>query len=193
MATFLFLLVVAAALLAAARFAQQRLSKPRSAAQLTAPAPPGALGLKVGDVVMYDAQDWVIEGALRFDEDGFRWTEYLLVDGDAKRWLSVEDDEGLTLSVTHERVVDPDLADQAGAKRVQYRDTSYVRKENGHARWTGEGSQAGSGTVEYFDYEGPDGKQLSFERYSSAGSWEISLSREISEAELDIYPAKEPA
>ena len=42
-----------------------------------------------------DGADFIVEGTLRLEQDGFRWDEHRLVDGEHGRWLSVEDDEGL--------------------------------------------------------------------------------------------------
>ncbi|MEO0853391.1 MAG: DUF4178 domain-containing protein, partial [Cyanobacteria bacterium J06648_11] len=38
--------------------------------------------LRVGDIVQYGNRDWVVEGKLLYDDDGFTWLEYMLQDGD---------------------------------------------------------------------------------------------------------------
>jgi hypothetical protein len=43
--------------------------------------------LRVGDVVQYDGTDFIVEGALEYDEDGRKWRIGRLVDGDDVRWL----------------------------------------------------------------------------------------------------------
>jgi hypothetical protein len=152
--------------------------------------PPGASAqaLKVGDVVNYDAHDFLIEGTLRFNQDGFTWEEHLLVDGDMKRWLSVEDDEGIELVVWQKLIV-PGL--DPGANSVDHAGVSYKLDERGAANYNSEGvtGAAASGHMEYADYE--SGKQrLSFERYGQDSPWELSVGIVVAEGELDIYPGR---
>jgi hypothetical protein len=148
-----------------------------------------AQGLRVGDVVNYENSDFVVQGTLRFNQDGFVWEEHLLVDGDTKRWLSVEDDEGIEL-VIWDKMVDPDL--EPGANRILHGGTNYTLEERGHANYTADGTTgtARGGQAEYIDYEA--GKlRLSFERYGDESGWELSVGKVIGEGEVDIYPAAE--
>lgn len=140
--------------------------------------------LRLGDVVRHEGRDYVVEGTIRFDEDGFTWAEHLLVDGEHKRWLSVEDDEGLEV-VFWDRLKAPHL--QPGADRIPHEGVEYVLEERGTARFTAEGSTgtAPSGESEYADYEA-DGRLLSFERFGTA--WEVAVGTPVSEHALDVYP-----
>ena len=53
--------------------------------------------ITVGDVIRFDGRDFIVRGSIRFDQDGFEWQEHFLDDVEVKRWLSVEDDEGLEI------------------------------------------------------------------------------------------------
>lgn len=142
--------------------------------------------LKVGDVIAHEGRDFLVRGTLAFDQDGFRWQEHHLDDASVRRWLSVEDDEELELCLW--TAVDaPDLA--PGAGELSWDGTTYVRKEQGRATFTASGSTGTgpSGTVEFVDYAA-GAKRLSFERYGSAGDWEVGIGEVVNERALDIYP-----
>jgi len=142
--------------------------------------------IKVGDVIAHDGRDFLVRGTLEFDQDGFRWQEHHLDDTSVRRWLSVEDDEELELCLW--TAVDaPDLA--PGASELAWDGTTYVRKEQGRATFTATGSTGtgSTGTADYVDYAaGP--KRLSFERYGTAGDWEVGVGEVVNERSLDIYP-----
>ena len=140
-----------------------------------------------GDVVNFETTDFIIERTMRFDEDGFTWTEHLLEDAVSGRklWLSVEDDDGLQVAV-YERVTGAAL--EPGAAQIEHDGVTYHRDEQGRAAFTTEheGSAGEGGTMEYADYTAGD-RHLAFERYGT-GSWEVSTGRTISEHVLDVYP-----
>jgi len=142
-------------------------------------------GLRVGDVVAYEGHDSIVERTYRFREGGSRWDEHLIVDGEYKRWLSVEDDEGLEC-VIWERRPNPTL--EPGAETIELDGTSYSFDEQGKADYTLEepGKPGSAGKVEYADYEAGD-KRLSFERYDNSG-WEVNVGVVISEHAFDVYP-----
>lgn len=145
-------------------------------------------GLQLGDVVAHDGHDSIVERTYRFREGGSRWEEHLLVDGEYRRWLSVEDDEGLEC-VVWERRPDPDL--EPGAKTIEVDGVSYAFEERGTADYTLEeagGGPGGSGRAEYADYSGPGAKRLSFERYDGSGGWEVNVGAVVSEHAFDVYP-----
>jgi hypothetical protein len=151
-------------------------------------------GLRVGDVVNVEGHDCVVEQTLRFREGGYRWEEHLLVDEDWRRWLSVEDDEGLECALW-ERAPSPDLA--PGPRELAVGGTTYRFEERGTADYTLEraGEPGSSGRVEYADYAAGD-RLLGFERFGGGngnGAWEISIGRSISPHALDVYPARDSA
>jgi len=143
----------------------------------------------VGGVVAHGGQDHVVRGTLSFDQDGFTWVEHLLADVGVKRWLSVEDDEGIEVAMWEAVPLADVTTGQPGDREVVIRGTAYRLDEKGTARFTAEGTTgtAPTGTVDYADYEGSTGL-ASFERYGG-GSWEAALGSRITPGELTIYAA----
>lgn len=142
-------------------------------------------GLHIGDVVNHDGHDAIVERSYRFRQGGSRWEEHLLVDGDYKRWLSVEDDDGLEC-VLWDRRPHPGL--EPGAESIELDGVTYKFDEQGEADYTLEEREGpgGSGRAEYADYADGD-QRLSFERYDGGG-WEISTGAVTSEHAFDVYP-----
>lgn len=142
-------------------------------------------GLRLGDVVAYEGHDCIVERTYRFREGGSTWEEHLLVDGGFRRWLSVEDDEGLEC-VLWERQPDPKL--EPGAKTIDLGGIAYRFDEQGTASYTLEeaAGPGGSGQAEYADYVAGE-QRLSFERYDGSG-WEVNVGEVVSEHVFDVYP-----
>jgi uncharacterized protein DUF4178 len=144
--------------------------------------------ITVGDVIRFEGRDFIVRGTIRFDQDGFEWQEHFLDDVEVKRWLSVEDDEGLEVALW-QAVKGAEF--EPGPKTVEHGGKTYELDEKGSARFSALGTTgtAPSGRVEYYDYEaGAD--LLAFERYGDGG-WEVSTGRVVGEYELDIYPGSE--
>ena len=143
--------------------------------------------LKVGDVVRYEASDHLVRGSLRFDEDGYTWAEHLISDDQVQQWLSVEDDEGISV-VLWQRVGRGRLEGEPGAATVHHDGVPYVLEEQGEASFTAEGTTgtAPSGTVRYVDYRSADGRRLSCEQFGR--SWEVSVGLSVLPRSLDVYP-----
>ena len=191
----LVVLVLVAAVIAVLVVVLQRRTRDAGLAERARQVDPMAAGplvsdprrLKPGDVVRLSGEtgEWVVRGTLAFDEDGYRWKEHLLdgstAEGERRHWLSVEEDEGGLELVLWDRVpgstLTPDLPE------IALNGVAYRRDERSTARFasTGTTGAAESGTAEYADYLPADGGQhrLSFERYSSGGSWEVSTGRVV--------------
>ncbi len=175
----------------------------RGREQVNAPASPAGLGagsapaaprsdvraLRLGDVVNHDGGDFIVEGTLRLEQDGFRWAEHRLVDGPRSIWISVEDDEGLEV-VIWDRGRGIEL--EPGPKTLTYDGVSYELEERGKASYTSEGSTGtgGGGRLEFVDYAAGE-QRLSFERYGEDAGWEIGVGVVVSEHALDIYPGRD--
>ena len=144
--------------------------------------------LTVGDVIRFDGRDFIVRGTIRFDQDGFQWQEHFLDDVEVKRWLSVEDDEGLEIGFWT-ALKGADL--QPGPRTLQYDGKTYELDEKGSARFTAVGTTGTGpgGRVEYYDYAAGEAL-LSFERYG-VGGWEAATGRTVGEYELDIYPGSD--
>lgn len=144
--------------------------------------------LAPGDAVAYDGIDFLVDRTIHLDEEGFTWKEHMLSDAvtGRKLWLSVEDDDGLEVSVW-QRLTGADL--EPGPSSLTHDGVTYQRDEQGRASFRVEqtgGATSESGTMEYADYAAGD-RLLAFERYGT-GSWEVSTGQTISEHVLDVYP-----
>ncbi len=162
------------------------------AARIAAADAPGASlrSLRVADVVGLGGTMWTVEGTLRFDEDGFEWQEHLLVDGNRREWLSVEDDDGALSAWQWSRLNVPGV--EPGPAEVTIEGVAYRLKERGSARFVSEGATGAptAGTAEYADYES-DAQRLGFERYTQSGSWEVSTGRRVADHDIDVYPGSD--
>lgn len=152
----------------------------------SAPGPKTVRSLALNDIVSHLGQDFMVEGKLVFLEDGDQWYEYMLVDGSEVRWLCVEDDDVLELSL-YQVVRDLPLSSDP-AETIEYQGVRFVLQERGVASMRREG-KTGSRTAQtctYWDYESAGGGDLllSVERWGQ--SYEVSVGREVDEAALDI-------
>ncbi len=197
MKLFILLLLVAAGV--AAVVAYQRKRKAEEAArqkEAATPRDPFAqghgnedllYGLKVSDVIGYHAKDWVVRGTLRFNDGGYTWSEHLISDARDQHWLSVEDDEGISVSIW-QRVPPNEVDGEPGARTVTHGQVAYQLHEEGQAAFTAEGTTgtAPSGTARYIDYHGPGEERLSFERFGE--QWEVSVGHSVLPRVLDVFP-----
>lgn len=143
--------------------------------------------LKAGDVVRLSGEtgEFVVRGTLAFDEDGYTWKEHLLdgstAEGERRHWLSVEEDEGGLELVLWDRIPGSDLTPDSA--EVAHEGTAYRRDERGRARYSSTGTTGApaAGTADYADYVPTGGgpARLSFERYSTSGSWEVNVGRVV--------------
>ncbi len=49
--------------------------------------------LRRGDIIQHEGRDFLVEGVVRYDEDGHRWLAGRVVDGTDERWLWVDPDQ----------------------------------------------------------------------------------------------------
>ncbi len=45
--------------------------------------------MRLGDVVMHDGKDYIVEGLIRYDEAGHKWSMARIVDAESSKWLLV--------------------------------------------------------------------------------------------------------
>jgi hypothetical protein len=143
--------------------------------------------VRAGDMIDYGDQLYFVRGSLRITEGGYTWSEHFLDDARGDRlWVSVEEDPDLEVYFWRET----DLATAPGGKTMEVGGVTYTRDEDGTAKYSSEGTTtvAERGTVEYVDYEGPNGKALSFERFDG-GKWEAGLGEEVPLPAVRVYPA----
>lgn len=144
--------------------------------------------VRAGDMVEYGDTLYFVRGSLRLTEGGSTWSEHFLDDARGERcWLSVEEDPDLEVVMWRET----DLVASPEGKTMMIEGVSYSKKENATAKYRSEGTTtvAEKGRVEYYDYVGPDGKCLSFERFDDAEKWEVGLGETLSTIALKVYPA----
>ena len=143
--------------------------------------------VRAGDMIDYGDQLYFVRGSLRLTEGGYTWAEHFLDDTRGDRvWVSVEEDPDLEVMFWRET----DLVAEPGGKTMEVGGVTYTKDEDGTARYTSEGTTtvAEKGSVDYVDYEGPEGKALSFERFDG-GKWEAGLGESVALPALRVYPA----
>ncbi len=158
----------------------------------TAPLPAmrSVFTLQIGDFVQFDDAAWAVEGRLVYDSKGYEWLEYLLQDGDAVRWLSVEEDDRVVVCwlepVTDLAVV----LDRAGnpPPTLVFQGETYRCTESGQAtmRRTGTTLNRQAEACRFYDYEGPSGRVLSVEVWD--GTVEVTAGRTIHPRSLSLLP-----
>ena len=141
--------------------------------------------IKVGDILGIHGSDFVVRGTLRFDQSGFTWQEHFIDDVHNRRWLSVEDDEGLELCLWERHA--PGVG-EPGSPEITVDGVAYRLTEHGTAAFTSEGATgvAPSGRAEYFDYAAGD-RRLSFERFGT-DSWEVSTGQVLTVRDVQVFP-----
>src|SRR5262245_17186932 len=143
--------------------------------------------VRAGDMIDYGDQLYFVRGSLRLTEGGYSWSEHFLDDARGSRvWVSVEEDPDLEVVLWRET----DAVTEPGGKTMEVGGVTYRRDGAGTAQYTAEGTTtvAERGSVEYVDYEGPEGKALSFERFDG-GKWEAGLGESVALPALRVYPA----
>ena len=146
------------------------------------------LALKVGDAVEHVGQTFIVDEKLTFREGSFQWLEYKLVDGSETRWLEVEDDDELYVTLYEAA---PDLHVTGEPPRtLQYQGKSFELEEKGFATMRKEGDVNRHELPEcrYYDYEAPGGDVLSLEKWGE--NFEASVGKTLHPATLDVIAAR---
>jgi hypothetical protein len=149
---------------------------------------PSIFDLRIGDIVQHLGQDWVVEGKLVYQEGGFSWLDYMLQDGDEIRWLSVEEDDWVTVSLL--APVSSLEISATPPEELVYDGDTYRQTESGRAAMRREGNprRPQAETCRYFDYTGPDKKVLSIEDWD--GDFEVTAGTIIAPRSLLILPGE---
>jgi hypothetical protein len=144
--------------------------------------------LRLGDVVQHLGKDYLVEGKLTYNEDGFIWHEYMLVDRTDVRWLAVEQDDRLIVALYQQVPATDLLLGASPPETVSYQGIQYRLDERGSANMTrqGEVGQRNAERCRYFDYVGQGGRLLSVEYWGETP--EVCVGEEIREASLEILP-----
>ncbi|MBX7160181.1 MAG: DUF4178 domain-containing protein [Acidimicrobiia bacterium] len=142
------------------------------------------LEIAVGDSVSIGGQPWTVIGSVTFrDDDGWTWQEHLLESGGERRWLAVEDDDGVEMVLW----APTNVTVAPGAHEMIHDGRSYQLDETGTASYvaTGHTGTLPQGTLEYYDYAGRGGLALSFERFDGSG-WEMTAGTAVDPAQVQV-------
>lgn len=142
--------------------------------------------LQIGDIVQYDARDWVVEGKLIYTEDEFSWFEYMVQDGDDIRWLSVSEDDTVAVSWL-QTVTDLEISGKP-PKTIDYHGVIYTQEDHGKAsmRRLGTLQRKRAEHCRYYDYEGSGRQVMSIENWD--GDLEVSVGQSIRPSDLTLLP-----
>lgn len=142
--------------------------------------------LQIGDIVEYMGRDWAVEGHLIYDVEGSTWIEYMLQDGDDISWLSVEEDDVVTVAFLEpNNTLD---VPKNPPKQLNFAGETYTCIDAGIAQMTRQGTIARrkAETCQYFDYKSGSEKVLSIEFWD--GDIEVTVGEKINPRSLRLLP-----
>jgi hypothetical protein len=143
--------------------------------------------LQVGDIVQHMAIDWVVEGKLIYDEDGYVWYEYLLQDGERISWLSVDED-----NIVEVALVEPtnqlEISSLPPANPLTYNGETYRQVDSGTAKMRRVGAtlRRTAERCDYYDYEGSGNKVLAIEVWGR--DLEVTIGEKVNPRSLTLLP-----
>jgi hypothetical protein len=142
--------------------------------------------LQIDDIASYLGTDYMVEGRVDYNEDGYQWVEYMLADGDDIRWLCIEQDDRIEVTIWQETTAI--RVDSPPNEFIEHDGTKYRMVERGEAKaiQEGETGRKNKSRVDYYDYEGPDGKYLGIESWG--GDTDVFLGRDIEPDMVDVFP-----
>ena len=147
------------------------------------------LDLRVGAVITYEATDYVVRNRYVYENHGWEWFSYHLVDtiSGQKLWIDAEDDDELEVATARPVKMDLELP---MADRLFYEGKTYHLDEHGFANVLveSEDSQPHYAKVEFWDfYDSSEEYFLGVERWGN--ELEVSVGKYIEPYELDILSA----
>lgn len=186
MLTYIWLIIIVAIAIGVVVVIRQKQLPASSRRQELPPLERTIFTLQIGDIVEHMGVDWVVEGKLMYDDNGYNWIEYLLQEGDRICWLAVEEDDLVQVSL-----LDPtDELEITGdpPAELSFTGESYRRIESGEAFMNRVGTTLNrtSQKCRYFDYQGPGDKVLSVEDWD--GNLEVTVGRLIRPSSLTLLP-----
>ncbi|MBZ4645183.1 MAG: hypothetical protein PWR27_1774 [Petroclostridium sp.] len=142
--------------------------------------------MRPGDIVSIEDVDYEVQAVLKFNDHGWKWTEYKIKDSRKTYWLSVEQDDDLEISLYQEVV-----AITTEAPRVyEYKGIKYYMQEGSDAvveEVQGNINVVKGEQVDYYEYSDEDGENLlSIEIWN--GEVEMSIGRWVEDYNIEIYP-----
>lgn len=159
--------------------------------------------LRAGDVITFEARDYLVEGVVDYEEDGHRWSAGRLVDGSDEHWLVVGLERGGSLVARMLREdpevemsgYPPDVLAAGGVRYMHERRgtaTAHMSGATGLGR-LGEPAarSAGQGTAavercRWWLYEAPGDDTLLVEQWSDV--YRVVRGKKISLSLLELMP-----
>ncbi|MFO8038414.1 MAG: DUF4178 domain-containing protein [Sodalinema sp.] len=186
MLTYFWILVIVILAISTIVFVRQRqLASVRKSPQIV-PLERSIFTLQIGDIVEYMGEDWVVQGKLVYDDDGYQWQEYLLQDGDRIRWLAIEEDDQVQVSW----LTPTDDLEITGTppKQLQFEGNDYRCIESGEATMSRQGMTLNrtAKRCRYSDYRGSGNQVISIEDWD--GDIEVTVGTIIRPSELMLLP-----
>ncbi|MEM7727070.1 MAG: DUF4178 domain-containing protein [Cyanobacteria bacterium P01_A01_bin.45] len=166
---------------------QQQGKLPGSSSQKELPSlQRNIFNLQIGDIVQYMDRDWVVEGKLTYNDDGYSWFEYLLQDDNDIRWLSVDEDDVVEVSFL-EPTTQLEVS-QTPPDKITFNNDTYRCVESGTAKMSRQGTTLRrlAQRCQYFDYESTNQKVLSIEVWE--GEVEVTVGHQINPRSLSLLP-----
>ncbi len=147
------------------------------------------LDLRLGGVVTYNATDFIVRSRYVYEDHGFEWFSFHLVDSISgeKLWIDAQDDDELEVVVS--RPVKMNISAPV-ASRLVHEGITFHQDEHGYAKVLieSEDSDPRYSEVEYWDfYDDSDERVLGVERWGS--DFEVSTGKYIEPYELTILSA----
>jgi hypothetical protein len=151
--------------------------------------------LRVGDVVTHGGHEYLVEGAIHYDEAGHRWVAGRLVDIDHERWLVIGMERVGADTVRIAEVTDLDVSgyppETMVVDTVRY---NLDKRGTATAKASGETDVLGSGNLSsgsvhrcrWWRYEGTGGKCLIIEQWGDA--YRTLRGETIRISDLDMLP-----
>ncbi len=144
------------------------------------------LNMRIGDIVSIEDVDYEVKAIIKFNDHGWRWTEYKIKDARKTYWLSVEQDDDIEISL-FEKVV---AITTEAPKVYEYKGVTYYMQEGSDAiveQVQGNISVVKGEEVDYYEYADEDGEHLlSIEIWN--GEVEMSVGWKIQDYNIEIYP-----
>ncbi|MDX2228915.1 MAG: DUF4178 domain-containing protein [Leptolyngbyaceae cyanobacterium bins.349] len=186
MLTWLWIGIIAIAIVGTVIVIQRRNALPGRKEQALPPLQRTIFTLQIGDIVQYAGADWVVEGRLTFDDNGYTWFEYMLQDDNTVRWLSVEEDDRVEV-YWMETAANLDISGKPPAQ-ISHNGITYNQIETGVARMTRIGTTLNKQAqiCRYYDYAATNDQALSVEDWN--GDLEVSVGRRIRPSSLTLLP-----
>ena len=159
-----------------------------SSQQLIASGERSLFTIQIGDIIVYQGNDWFVEGRVIYNAGGYNWLEYLLVNESKTIWLSIEQDD--LIEVTWFKPIKNLDVDSNPPKKLTWNDNTYKCVDSGQATIKKEGNTQNKQepVCSYYDYESieEDNKVLAIEIWGN--EIEIMAGEKIHPRSFDILP-----